>query len=88
MICNNSDIYFPRKKLKEVLPTEVFAFSPTGSSLVRVGLNSDYSVFMLMDLDHNNCYYPKEADMEKDVYMLQAVVHIAMLEKKPNKKGH
>ena len=83
MICDNSDINFPRKKLKEVLPTEVFAFSPTGRPLTRVGLNSDYSTFMVMNIDHNDCYYPKEEVLEKDVYMLQAVVNITMLEKKP-----
>ncbi len=80
MNCDTSEIYFPIRRLRGVMPREVFAFSPTGRPHTRVCINSDFTKFMIMALDHNDCYYPKEEDMEKEVYMLQAVVKITMLE--------
>ena len=82
MRCDTSDIYFPIKTLKEVLPREVFAFSPTGRPHVRVALRSDFSKMLLLSLDHDTVFYPTEAEMDKPVYMLQATVKITMLERK------
>lgn len=80
MNCDTSEIYFPIRKLKEVMPREVFAFSPTGRPFTRVGINSDFTKFMIMALDHNDCHYPGEEEMGKEVYMLQATVKITMIE--------
>ena len=85
MITDTSEVYFPIKRLKDVLPREVFAFSPTGQPYTMIGSNSDFSKFMLMQINFNDCYYPKEEDMEKQVYMLKTVVKITMLEN-PNIK--
>ena len=82
MICNTRDIYFPIKTLKDVLPREVFAFHPTGSPYLRIALASDFSKMLLLSLDHDDCHYPKEEEMDKQVYMLKATVKVTMLERK------
>ena len=84
MICDTSDIYFPIKTLKEVLPKEVFAFSPTGRPYLRISLTSDFSKFLILSLDHDDCHYPKEEEMDKQVYMLQASVKVTMFKKEKN----
>jgi len=84
MLTDMSEIYFPIKRLRDVLPREVFAFSPTGRPITRVALNSDFSTFMLMNIDMNDCYYPREEDMDTQVYMLQAIVKLTQL---PKPKG-
>lgn len=82
MLCDTSDISFYRKKLKDVKPGEVFIFSLDGHPHVRVGMNSDFIKFMLMMIYSDNCYYPKEEDMERDVYMVEAIVKLSIMEKK------
>lgn len=82
MICDTSEVYFPLKYLKDVLPREVFAWSPNGSPITRVCMNSDWNKFIIMHIGMHECYEPKEEDMDKQVYMLQATVKITMLERK------
>ena len=82
MLCDTSNVYCARKKLKDVRPGETFVFSLNGHPHVRIGLNSDFTKFMLMMIYHNDCYYPKEEEMEKDVYMVKAMVKISILENK------
>lgn len=82
MIVSMREIYFPIKRLKDVLPREVFSFHPTGRPYVRVSMVSDFTKFMLLSLDHDDCHYPKEEEMDKQVYMLKATVKITMCERK------
>ena len=85
MICDRSETYFPLKYMKDVLPQEIFSFSPNGPCFTRIALNSQWSPFMLMSISDNDCFYPKEEEMEKQVYMLKAIVKISMLDRE--KKG-
>ena len=88
MICNTSAINFPWKYLKDVLPRDVFAWSPTGSPMTRVCMNSDWSKFIIMDMNMQECWEPKEEYMEKRVYMFKAIVNISMLDREePKQKG-
>ena len=82
MICDTSEVYFPLKYLKDVLPRDVFSWSPNGRPETRVCMSSDWSKFIIMDIDSQECYEPKEEDMDKQVYMLKAIVKITMLERK------
>ena len=82
MNCDTSEIYLPLKYLKDVLPREVFAWAPNGRTMTRVCVNSDWSKFIIMDMDSHECFEPKEGDMDKQVYMFKATVKISMLERK------
>ena len=85
MICDMSEVHMPLKYLRDVQPTEVFSWSPNGRAFTRVCMNSDWSKFIVMGLDMHECFEPKEEDMEKQVYMLKAVIKITRYEKE--KKG-
>ena len=88
MICNTEKINFPCKYLEDVSPHDVFAWSPTGHPMTRVCMNRDWSQLIIMDMQSQECWEPKEEDMSRQVFLLKAVMNISMLDREePKQKG-
>ena len=82
MIINRDNIYFEKKLLKDIPVSGVFSYNIDGELYTRVIINQDYNSFFVMSLSKNICIELQPEELEKFVYVFQAVVTISRIEKK------